>query len=101
MCLARPINYPNCCVLSSARTNVFGRKKDYWNYFHDCLSSNKSLNDGIRFVKSLPEVTLWFDNLFSRDEHFKLPNCIFYFFLGFSVSLLAFSWIVLVFLKSI
>ena len=47
-------------VLSSARTGVFGRKKDYWNYFHDCLSSNKSLNDGIRFVKSLPEVTSLF-----------------------------------------
>ena len=47
---------------------MFGRKKDYWNYFHDCLSSNKSLNDGIRFVKSLPEVTLWFWNLLSQDD---------------------------------
>ena len=33
-------------------------KKSYWNYLCDCLSSNKYLKDGLRFVRSLTEVCL-------------------------------------------
>ncbi|XP_050404881.1 FYVE and coiled-coil domain-containing protein 1, partial [Patella vulgata] len=33
--------------------SLLGRRKDYWDYFCDCLSSNKGSNDGIKFVKSL------------------------------------------------
>ncbi|ELT99824.1 hypothetical protein CAPTEDRAFT_101998, partial [Capitella teleta] len=38
------------------KVGILGRKKDYWDYYCDCLSSNKSLNDGIKFVKSLNEL---------------------------------------------
>ena len=38
------------------RTGLLGGKKDYWNYFCDCLSKTKGLNDGIRFVKGISEV---------------------------------------------
>jgi len=39
-----------------SRSSLLGGKKDYWNYFCDCLASNKGLNDGIRFVKSVSEL---------------------------------------------
>ncbi|XP_013390207.1 FYVE and coiled-coil domain-containing protein 1 isoform X2 [Lingula anatina] len=39
-----------------AKTTLLGGKKDYWNYFCDCLGSTKGLNDGIKFVKSLSEL---------------------------------------------
>ena len=35
---------------------MFGGKKDYWNYICDCVETNKSLNDGIKFVKANSEV---------------------------------------------
>ncbi|KAM9439192.1 FYVE and coiled-coil domain-containing protein 1 isoform 1-T2 [Clarias gariepinus] len=31
-------------------------RKDYWDYFCDCLAKNKGANDGIRFVKSISEL---------------------------------------------
>ncbi|KAF4076390.1 hypothetical protein AMELA_G00213850 [Ameiurus melas] len=31
-------------------------RKDYWDYFCDCLAKNKGTNDGIRFVKSISEL---------------------------------------------
>nr|XP_055057323.1 FYVE and coiled-coil domain-containing protein 1 isoform X1 [Misgurnus anguillicaudatus] len=31
-------------------------RKDYWDYFCDCLAKIKGSNDGIRFVKSIPEL---------------------------------------------
>ncbi|XP_077993564.1 FYVE and coiled-coil domain-containing protein 1-like [Glandiceps talaboti] len=37
------------------KTSLLGAKKDYWNYFYECLYKVKGLNDGVRFVKSLPE----------------------------------------------
>ena len=40
-----------------AKSSLISGKKDYWNYFYDCLAANKGLNDGIRFVKSLNEVS--------------------------------------------
>ena len=45
-------------LLYSDRTGLLGKKKDYWDYYCDCLSSNKSLNDGIKFVKSISEVSI-------------------------------------------
>ncbi|XP_052390140.1 FYVE and coiled-coil domain-containing protein 1 isoform X1 [Carassius gibelio] len=38
------------------RTTFLGSRKDYWDYFCDCLAKNKGANDGIRFVKSIPEL---------------------------------------------
>ncbi|XP_056127592.1 FYVE and coiled-coil domain-containing protein 1 [Rhinichthys klamathensis goyatoka] len=38
------------------RTTFLGSRKDYWDYFCDCLSKIKGANDGIRFVKSIPEL---------------------------------------------
>lgn len=38
------------------KTTFLGTKKDYWEYFTDCLAKIKGANDGIRFVKSIPEV---------------------------------------------
>ena len=38
------------------KTTFLGTKKDYWDYFTDCLAKIKGANDGIRFVKSIAEV---------------------------------------------
>ncbi|XP_043120406.1 FYVE and coiled-coil domain-containing protein 1 isoform X2 [Puntigrus tetrazona] len=38
------------------RTTFLGSRKDYWDYFCDCLAKIKGANDGIRFVKSIPEL---------------------------------------------
>uniref|UniRef100_A0A3Q2C7G6 FYVE and coiled-coil domain autophagy adaptor 1b n=1 Tax=Cyprinodon variegatus TaxID=28743 RepID=A0A3Q2C7G6_CYPVA len=38
------------------RTTFLGQRKDYWDYFCDCLIKIKGANDGIRFVKSIPEL---------------------------------------------
>uniref|UniRef100_A0A8C5FQM4 FYVE and coiled-coil domain-containing protein 1-like n=1 Tax=Gadus morhua TaxID=8049 RepID=A0A8C5FQM4_GADMO len=38
------------------KTTFLGQRKDYWDYFSDCLSKIKGVNDGIRFVKSIPEL---------------------------------------------
>ncbi|XP_070687936.1 FYVE and coiled-coil domain-containing protein 1 isoform X2 [Pempheris klunzingeri] len=38
------------------KTSFLGTKKDYWDYFSDCLAKIKGANDGIRFVKSITEL---------------------------------------------
>ncbi|XP_035508749.1 FYVE and coiled-coil domain-containing protein 1 [Morone saxatilis] len=38
------------------KTTFLGTKKDYWDYFNDCLAKIKGANDGIRFVKSIAEL---------------------------------------------
>ncbi|RVE61992.1 hypothetical protein OJAV_G00176600 [Oryzias javanicus] len=38
------------------KTTFLGQRKDYWDYFCDCLMKIKGHNDGIRFVKSIPEL---------------------------------------------
>uniref|UniRef100_A0A8C6T380 FYVE and coiled-coil domain-containing protein 1 n=1 Tax=Neogobius melanostomus TaxID=47308 RepID=A0A8C6T380_9GOBI len=38
------------------KTTLLGTKKDYWEYFVDCLAKIKGANDGIRFVKSISEL---------------------------------------------
>uniref|UniRef100_A0A3B4AR01 FYVE and coiled-coil domain-containing protein 1 n=1 Tax=Periophthalmus magnuspinnatus TaxID=409849 RepID=A0A3B4AR01_9GOBI len=38
------------------KTTLLGTKKDYWDYFVDCLAKIKGANDGIRFVKSITEL---------------------------------------------
>ncbi|KAK5870171.1 hypothetical protein PBY51_024827 [Eleginops maclovinus] len=38
------------------KTTFLGTKKDYWEYFTDCLAKIKGANDGIRFVKSITEL---------------------------------------------
>ncbi|TRY55810.1 hypothetical protein DNTS_025656 [Danionella cerebrum] len=38
------------------RSTFLGNRKDYWDYFCDCLAKLKGANDGIRFVKSIPEL---------------------------------------------
>ncbi|KAK7132716.1 hypothetical protein R3I93_019067 [Phoxinus phoxinus] len=38
------------------KTTFLGSRKDYWEYFSDCLAKIKGANDGIRFVKSIPEL---------------------------------------------
>ncbi|XP_058266430.1 FYVE and coiled-coil domain-containing protein 1 isoform X2 [Hemibagrus wyckioides] len=38
------------------KTTLLGTKKDYWDYFSDCLAKIKGANDGIRFVKSISEL---------------------------------------------
>ncbi|RUS73658.1 hypothetical protein EGW08_018590 [Elysia chlorotica] len=37
------------------KVSLLGRKKDYWDYFCDCLGASKGINDGIKYVKSLGE----------------------------------------------
>uniref|UniRef100_A0AAY4AK25 FYVE and coiled-coil domain containing 1b n=1 Tax=Denticeps clupeoides TaxID=299321 RepID=A0AAY4AK25_9TELE len=38
------------------KSTFLGTRKDYWDYFCDCLAKIKGVNDGIRFVKSIPEL---------------------------------------------
>ncbi|CAK6957723.1 FYVE and coiled-coil domain-containing protein 1-like isoform X2 [Scomber scombrus] len=38
------------------KTTFLGQRKDYWDYFCECLIKIKGANDGIRFVKSIPEL---------------------------------------------
>ncbi|XP_006893109.1 PREDICTED: FYVE and coiled-coil domain-containing protein 1 [Elephantulus edwardii] len=38
------------------KTTLLGHKKDYWDYFCDCLGKVKGVSDGIRFVKSISEI---------------------------------------------
>ncbi|KAG5841641.1 hypothetical protein ANANG_G00168780 [Anguilla anguilla] len=38
------------------KSTLLGTRKDYWDYFCDCLSKTKGANDGIRFVKSIAEL---------------------------------------------
>ncbi|KAM3620060.1 uncharacterized protein V6R79_017664 [Siganus canaliculatus] len=38
------------------KNTLFGTKKDYWDYFNDCLAKIKGANDGIRFVKCISEL---------------------------------------------
>ncbi|XP_046725451.1 FYVE and coiled-coil domain-containing protein 1 isoform X2 [Silurus meridionalis] len=38
------------------KSSFLGMRKDYWDYFSDCLAKIKGANDGIRFVKSIPEL---------------------------------------------
>ncbi|XP_018602124.1 FYVE and coiled-coil domain-containing protein 1-like isoform X3 [Scleropages formosus] len=36
------------------KKTLLGTRKDYWDYFCDCLAKIKGANDGIRYVKSIP-----------------------------------------------
>lgn len=45
-----------CQFDQKEKTTFLGQRKDYWDYFCDCLIKIKGANDGIRFVKSIPEV---------------------------------------------
>ncbi|KAJ8336509.1 hypothetical protein SKAU_G00377290 [Synaphobranchus kaupii] len=38
------------------KNTLLGIRKDYWEYFCDCLAKTKGANDGIRFVKSITEL---------------------------------------------
>ncbi|XP_053287306.1 FYVE and coiled-coil domain-containing protein 1 [Pleuronectes platessa] len=38
------------------KSTFLGTKKDYWDYFSDCLAKIKGANDGIRFVRSTTEL---------------------------------------------
>ncbi|KAM4689770.1 FYVE and coiled-coil domain-containing protein 1 isoform 2-T2 [Discoglossus pictus] len=38
------------------KSTLLGNKKEYWDYFCDCLAKVKGANDGIRFVKSISEL---------------------------------------------
>ncbi|XP_030228473.1 FYVE and coiled-coil domain-containing protein 1 [Gadus morhua] len=38
------------------KTTLLGTRKDYWDFFIDCLAKIKGANDGIRFVKSISEL---------------------------------------------
>nr|XP_020660239.1 FYVE and coiled-coil domain-containing protein 1 isoform X1 [Pogona vitticeps]XP_020660240.1 FYVE and coiled-coil domain-containing protein 1 isoform X1 [Pogona vitticeps]XP_020660241.1 FYVE and coiled-coil domain-containing protein 1 isoform X1 [Pogona vitticeps] len=38
------------------KSTLLGNRKEYWDYFCDCLAKIKGVNDGIRFVKSISEI---------------------------------------------
>ena len=46
-----------------------GRRKSYWEYFCECLGSSKGLKDGLKYVKSLKEVSL------TISKYFKIDVC--------------------------
>ena len=40
------------------KSSLLGGKKGYWNYVVECVGSNKSLNDSIKYVKSNNDVCM-------------------------------------------
>lgn len=56
-------SFAHCVLLSlfkfdqKEKSTLLGNRKDYWDYFCDCLAKVKGANDGIRFVKSITEVS--------------------------------------------
>uniref|UniRef100_S4RYM5 FYVE and coiled-coil domain containing 1a n=1 Tax=Petromyzon marinus TaxID=7757 RepID=S4RYM5_PETMA len=38
------------------KRTLMGIRREYWDYFHDCLAKQKGANDGIRFVNSVSEL---------------------------------------------
>ncbi|XP_051871690.1 FYVE and coiled-coil domain-containing protein 1 isoform X2 [Pristis pectinata] len=57
-------NLHKCCLKleyllqfdQKEKTSFLGNKRDYWDFFCSCLAKVKGANDGIRFVKSIPEL---------------------------------------------
>lgn len=49
--------YADCCCFVDKKT-ITGKRKDYWEYFCDCLAPLKGLNDGIKYVKTTGDVSL-------------------------------------------
>ncbi|XP_028974837.2 FYVE and coiled-coil domain-containing protein 1 isoform X1 [Esox lucius] len=38
------------------KSSFLGNRKDYWDYFRECLAKTRGANDGLRFVKAIPEL---------------------------------------------
>ena len=53
------------------KATLLGNKKDYWDYFCACLAKVKGANDGIRFVKSISEVSETTSDLTSSPFRLK------------------------------
>lgn len=63
------------------KTTFLGSRKDYWDYFSDCLAKIKGANDGIRFVKSIPEVNIYLIYFqHASEEYVPVWHAIFFFF---------------------
>lgn len=53
----RPLSPFSAQFDQKEKATLLGNKKDYWDYFCACLAKVKGANDGIRFVKSISEVS--------------------------------------------
>lgn len=63
------------------KTTFLGSRKDYWDYFSDCLAKIRGANDGIRFVKSIPEVNIYLIYFqHASEEYVPVWHAIFFFF---------------------
>ncbi|XP_078275397.1 FYVE and coiled-coil domain-containing protein 1 isoform X2 [Rhinoraja longicauda] len=57
-------NLQKCCLKleyllqfdQKEKTSFLGNKRDYWDFFCSCLAKVKGANDGIRFVRTIPEL---------------------------------------------
>ncbi|XP_064862086.1 FYVE and coiled-coil domain-containing protein 1-like isoform X1 [Oncorhynchus nerka] len=38
------------------KADFLGSRKEYWDYFRQCLAKTRGVNDGLRFVKAIPEL---------------------------------------------
>lgn len=47
------------CIPFEDKYTILGKKKDYWDYICDCLGSTKGINDGIKYVKTLGDVSIY------------------------------------------
>lgn len=41
------------------KKTITGKRKDYWEYFCECLAPLKGVNDGIKYVKTTGDVSLF------------------------------------------
>ena len=40
------------------KKSITGKRKDYWEYFCECLGPLKGVNDGIKYVKTTGDVSI-------------------------------------------
>jgi len=52
--------------LISEKKTLTGKRKDYWDYFCDCLAPLKGLNDGIKYVKTTGDVS----GMYFKSQYF-------------------------------
>ncbi|KAL0967045.1 hypothetical protein UPYG_G00303900 [Umbra pygmaea] len=38
------------------KSSLLGNRRDYWDYFRECLTTTRGANEGLRFVKTIPEL---------------------------------------------
>ena len=79
MCVRVRVRAHVCVCID--KSGMMTAKKSYWHYMCDCLASNKYLKDGLRFVRTLTEVSIHCFCLYKRCQSLETrlssrPKCL-------------------------